>query len=75
MKVLDVLDKESGARVRALLASALAVATFIVAIAQAALDSLDVLPQWDRIGAVAMILQGTISYVGRFTAFADKVAD
>jgi hypothetical protein len=68
-----LFDSETGGKVRAGIAVALGVATFIVAVLQAALDSLDTLPQWEQLGAVAMFLQAAISGLGRFTTFGDKV--
>lgn len=66
-------DTETGGRVRAALAVALGVATFIVAVLQAALDSLDSLPDWQQLGAIAMFLQAAISGIGRFTSIGNRL--
>lgn len=71
--MLDIFDRELGARIRAGLAVALAVATVLVAVAQAALDTLHVLPDWEQLGAVAIFLQGAVSALGRFTAIGNRV--
>lgn len=73
--MLSLLDKEAGARIRAGLAVALAIATFLIAMAQAALDTLHVLPDWQQLGAVAIWLQGAISLLGRFTALGNKLTE
>ena len=70
-----LFDSESGGRVRAAVAVALGVATFLVAVLQAALDSLDSLPDWEQLGAVAMFLQATISGLGRFTSLGNLVSE
>ena len=73
MNVLDLFDKELGAKLRAGLAVALAVITFVVAILQAVVDNVGILPQWQEVGAVAMWLQGAITFLGRFTALGDQI--
>ena len=70
-----ILDREAGAKLRAGLAVALAVATFVVAVLQAAIEALHVLPDWEQIGAVAIWLQGAISFLGRFIEFGNKVSE
>lgn len=71
--MLSILDRETGAKLRAGLAVALAIATFLVAVLQAALDAAHFLPQWEEIGAVAIWLQGVVSLLGRFIEFGNKV--
>lgn len=73
MNLLDLLDRDLGARLRAGLAVALAVATFLIAVAQTALDSLHVLPDWEQLGAAAIWLQGVVSGLGRFLEFGNKI--
>ncbi len=73
--MLSILDRESGAKLRAGLAVALAVTTFLVAVLQAAADTLHVLPDWEQLGAVAIWLQGTISLLGRFIEFGNRVVE
>ncbi len=73
--MLSILDREAGAKLRAGLAVALAVATFLVAVLQQAADTLHVLPDWEQVGAVAIWLQGTISFLGRFIEFGNKVKE
>lgn len=71
--MLSILDRETGAKLRAGLAVALAVATFVVAVLQAALDAAHFLPQWEQIGAIAIWLQGVVSFLGRFIEFGNKI--
>ena len=73
MSVLDLFDKELGAKLRAGLAVALAVITFVVAVLQAVVDNVGILPQWQEVGAVAIWLQGAITFLGRFTAIGDQI--
>lgn len=70
-----LFDTETGGKVRAAIAVLLGVATFVVAVLQAALDSLDQLPDWEQLGAVAMFLQAAISGIGRFTAIGNRVVN
>jgi len=73
VSILDLFDKETGAKLRAGLAVVLAVATFVVAILQAVIDNLGILPQWEQLGAIAMWIQGSITFLGRFTALGDQI--
>ena len=75
MNLFNLFDSEAGGKVRAAIAVALGVATFIVAVLQAALDSLDSLPDWEQLGAVAIWLQAAISGLGRFTSLGNKLAE
>lgn len=70
-----LFDSETGGKVRAAIAVALGVATFLIAVLQAALDSLDSLPDWEQLGAVAMFLQAAISGLGRFTSFGNIIKE
>lgn len=72
--MLTILDRDLGAKARAGLAVALAVATLLVAVLQTAADTLHVLPDWEQLGAVAIWLQGTIALLGRFLTVGNKVA-
>jgi hypothetical protein len=74
VNLFDLFDSETGGKLRAGLAVALGVATFIVAVFQAALDSLDVLPEWEQLGAAAIWLQAVISGLGRFTKLGNTFA-
>lgn len=73
MSIFDLFDKELGAKLRAGLAVALAVVTFAVAVLQSIVDNVGILPQWQEVGAVAMWLQGAITFLGRFTALGDQI--
>lgn len=73
MNLLDLFDKELGAKLRAGLAVALAIATFAVAVLQATADALRFLPEWEQLGAVALWIQGAVSLIGRFTAIGQRI--
>ena len=72
--MLTIFDKDTGAKLRAGLAVALAVATFVVAVLQAALDAAHFLPAWEQVGAVAIWVQGAVSFLGRFIELGNKIA-
>lgn len=74
MNILDFFDQELGGKLRAGLAVLLAVATFAIAVLQAAADALQFLPDWEQLGAVAIWLQGSVSLLGRFTSLGNKLA-
>lgn len=73
--MLTIFDKETGARLRAGLAVALAVATFLVAVLQGALDAAHFLPAWKEVGAIAMWVQGAVSFLGRFIELGNKIQE
>lgn len=73
--MFTILDRDTGAKLRAWLAVALAVATFLVAVLQAALDAAHFLPQWQEIGAIAIWLQGVVSFLGRFIELGNKIEE
>ena len=73
MNLLDLLDKDLGEKLRDGIAVALAVVTVIVAVLQAIVDNVGILPQWQEVGAIAIWLQGAITFLGRFTAIGDQI--
>jgi hypothetical protein len=75
--VLSLLDKELGAKIRGGLVVALGVASFLIAVLQAALDSLHFLPDVGFTDPVAVgsWLTAAIVYLGRFTALGNKITE
>lgn len=73
--MLDLLDKDLGARIRGALVVLIGVATFLIFVLQAALDAAHSLPDWEAVGAVGVQVQALITLLGRFTAVGNKVLD
>jgi hypothetical protein len=67
MNLLNLLDPELGAKVRAVIAVALGVITAVVAVLQAVAGVLDTLPRWQGVGAVAIWIQSALVFLARFT--------
>lgn len=74
MNILDIFDKERGAQIRAVIGVVMAVATALLLFLQTVADTLRDLPGWKWVGAVAMLLQGAIVFLGRFVALGNKAA-
>lgn len=74
-RMVEIFDREAGAKARAALAVVLGICTVLVAAANAVLENIDALPPAGWVGSVAMVAQATVTYVGRFTSIADKAVD
>jgi hypothetical protein len=75
VNVLDMLDEETGAKIRATVTTVLGVLVAIIAVLQATVGFLDALPDWEEIGGIALMLQAIITFLGRFTALGNKVIE
>jgi hypothetical protein len=75
MNILDIFDKDTGAKLRAFVVVVLALISAVVAVLQGALDVLQTLPDWDHMASAATFISGAIVFLGRFTALGNKVGD
>lgn len=72
MNLMNLFDKELGAKLRALIAVVFALVTAAVAVLQAVADVLESLPKWREIGVVLMWVHAAITLLGRFSAIGDR---
>jgi hypothetical protein len=71
-----VLDSSNaGSVIRAKMALALGIITFVVAVLQAMIDNIGVLPEWEYIGAVSIWIQAALSGLGKLTAIGNKIIE
>ena len=71
-----LLDSSNiGSRARVVMLVVFAIATFLLAVLQAALDSFHTLPEWQYTGVTLLWLQAAVSFLGKFTRFGDQIIE